>query len=121
MAIEGPSRKEWTAIMARCVLRGPGVTLRQFAEDEGVSFNAIVYRLYEKGVKRRRPRQELACSDVRLLPVELPSSATLGSKADPPARWLEAETVRGIRLRFMEGTGSEYVADLMSRMAARGM
>ncbi len=36
------------------------------------------------------------------------------------SRWLEAVSPRGIRLRFLEGTGSEYVADLMTRIASRG-
>ncbi len=117
MGARGHSREEWAVVMVRCESRDPGVTIREFAEAEGVSFNAIAYRLYEKG-KGRKNRPKSGPGEIRLLPVDVGSPVSIGG-ADMSSRWLEAETPHGIRLRFMEGTGGEYVADLMSRMTAR--
>jgi hypothetical protein len=119
MATNDRSREEWAAIMARYYERKDEVGVRQFAQEEGVSYHAVVYRLYKKPKRRRRdaslPTQAEA---VRLVPVEI----GVDSSTEPcPLRWLEAETSSGLRVRFLEGTGSEYVADLMSGMAARGL
>jgi len=110
------SREDWAGILARYESRRGSVTVRQFAEEEGVTFNAMVYRLYGRPGKKstRKPKDE-----VRLVPVTLSLPGV--DAMEPPSRWLELETVRGTRIRFAEGTGGEYVADLVSRISARGV
>jgi len=110
------SREDWVGILARYQARRGSVTIREFAAEEGVTFNAMAHRLYGGRGKKtaRRPKDE-----VRLVPVTLSLPGV--DAMEPPSRWLELETVRGTRIRFAEGTGGEYVADLVSRISARGV
>jgi hypothetical protein len=110
------SREDWAEILARYEARRSSVTVRQFAEEEGVTFNAMVYRLYGRPGKKSSKKPT---GEVRLVPVTV-SSPTVGA-LEMASRWLELETVRGTRIRFAEGTGGEYVADLVSRISARGV
>lgn len=118
MSTAGPSQEEWVAIMARYERLKDRLSVRQFAEDEGVSYHAVTYRMYKKS-QVKKVRQEKSDGEMRLLPVELASPDTVSGPV-VAVKWLEAEIPSGVRLRFLEGTGSEYVADLLSQMAARG-
>jgi hypothetical protein len=98
MEIRELSGEDWAEILALYEARRGSVTVRRFAEEEGITFNAMVYRLYGRPGKKstRKPRDE-----VRLVPVTLSLPGLDAMKT--PSRWLELETVRGTRIRFAEG------------------
>jgi hypothetical protein len=118
MATKDRSREEWAAIMARYEERRSDTTVQEFAAEEGVSYHAVVYRLYKESKREKKKAVSRAHAEaVRLVPVQVGGH----SSAEPwPSTWLEAETPSGMRVRFLEGTGCEYVAELMSRIVARG-
>ena len=121
MGIRKGSKHWWIARLVEFFEKRPEVTVRQFASDIGVAYNALHYRLYDRSQRKLREKAlQKSSSEMKLVPVDVVGLPT-ATEAIESSRWLEAETPRGIRLRFAEGTGSEYVADLMSRMAARGI
>ena len=120
MARRKGSKAWWDEQLADFYLRRSEVTVRGFAEEIGVTQGALNHRLYgdSKSLQREKAKR-VASQETRLVEVDvvgLPEQSKVGT-----ARWLEAETPRGMRVRFPEGTGSEYVADLMTRIAARGV
>ena len=119
MARRKGSKAWWVEQMAEFHRRRSEVTIRGFAEEIGVPFGTFHYQLYGKSKSRQRKESKRAAApETRLVAVDVIGLPEASEQAD--RRWLEAETPRGIRVRFLEGTGSEYVADLMTRIAARG-
>lgn len=59
---------------------------------------------------------------MRLVPVEVRGQEPGDVAQAMPGvqRWLEAETTVGVHLRFAEGTGVGYVAELLVRLAGSG-
>ena len=110
------TKKEWQEVLSRFAVKPGEKTVRDFANEEGVGFIALTYRLYscQEGAAARGKGEE-----VRLVPVDV--SIRSGEEQEHSSRWLELETLRGAKLRFVEGTGGEYLADLMSRIAERGI
>ncbi len=120
MARRKGSKAWWDEQLADFYLRRSEVTVRGFAREIGVSEGAFNQRLYgECKSPERETAKPVASQETRLVEVDvvgLPDQSEVVT-----ARWLEAETRRGMKVRFLEGTGSEYVADLMTRIAARGL
>ena len=65
-------------------------------------FNALTYRLFgcPAGAAARGKGKE-----VRFVPVDV--SIRSGEEQEHSSRWLELETLRGTKRRFVEGTGRE--------------
>ena len=119
MARRKGSKAWWDEQLADYYLRRSEVSVRGFAKEIGVTHGALGHRLYSESKSLQREKAKRAASlETRLVEVDV-IGLPAGSDVVSP-RWLEAETPRGMRVRFPEGTGSEYVVDLMTRIAARG-
>jgi len=114
--------------MKRFWAREPQVTMKEFAAAEGVSFNALVYRVYqkEKLERERAKRNKEEAAGGRVVPVtvragvpqqEAGGLALAEGCGVGVLPWMEAETAVGVRLRFGVGTDQEYVAGLLLRLA----
>ena len=125
------SKVWWDGVIERCrAARSAGMTMRQFAASEGITFNALAYRVYEPGRKPRCRRNRRKAQDVQLLPVRVTGSADDGGCAiksavpgrdvSPVGKLVEAETQGGVRLRFEAGTDVRYMAGLLLRPALAG-
>jgi hypothetical protein len=112
--------------MKRFWARDTQVTMKEFAATEGVSFNALVYRVYQKEKLEREQakRKKEAAGGVRVVPVTLRAGVPQSEAGAMATRdgvdmlpWMEAETAGGVRLRFGVGTDQDYVAGLLLRLA----
>ena len=129
MKQERGSRAWWAEVMKRFWSREPLMTMKEFAATEGVSFNALAYRVYqqEKLDGEQAKRKKAAAAEVRVVPVTvregvprretgaMASAEAYGASSVP---WMEAETAAGVRLRFGVGTDQDYVAGLLLRLAS---
>ena len=118
MATKRKSRRWWRKVVSRYeVLRGE-VTMRKFAEEEGLTYGTFCWWVHELRVSGRK--QKSPPEPVTLVPVEVTGASTAQGPTCAPLRlgnWLEAETAQGIKVRFCEGTRTEYVGDLVRRLA----
>jgi hypothetical protein len=117
-------------MMERYAAVRSAVTMREFAEQEGIPYWTFVDWLY--GVRKAaqqvgpsRGRQSMDAAAVRMLPVHVEGT---GAEADShsvvverevmvrerttAASVVEAELPGGVRLRFVEGTAPEYLGGL---------
>jgi hypothetical protein len=123
MARRKGSRAWWMAQLVELYRRQPEMTIREFTEAFDVPFGQLHYRLYDSSWEKHRAearRRAGQNEETRLVAVDVDGIEFVEEKPGGSSRWLEAVSPRGIRLRFLEGTGSEYVADLMTRIASRG-
>jgi len=118
------SKRWWCKVVDRYEARKDQVTLKQFAAEEGLNCATFISKVYRVRKERQsqQPEEESGSEAMQLLPVDVVGLDAAGPMpaARPhwhPDNWLEAETPAGLKLRFCEGTGSEYVADVVRRFA----
>ena len=128
---ERRSREWWAEAMERYEERKDECTARQFAEEEGVPFHALKYRVWKKGkeVRAKERKKEGAgtprwenegCESISLVPVQVVGEVVESRGPVDRDDRLEGETGGGLRVRFNEGTNVRYVAELVSQLAATG-
>ena len=100
--------EEWEAV------RGE-VSAREFAESRG--FNPQTFSWWRHELRRRD--RERGGSLIPVEVVEENPEAKMTSSGFSE-RWLEAELPDGLKFRFSEGTGVEYVAGLLKSMRRGG-
>lgn len=112
------SKGWWRKVVSRYEARRGEVTMRKFAEEEGLTYGTFswwVHFFRHNGRKKKSPPEP-----VTLVPVEVTGASSAQGPTCAPLRlgnWLEAETTEGIKVRFCEGTRTEYVGDLVRRLA----
>ena|GEM_PF-4168755 len=123
MMTKRKSKTWWRKVVDRYEARKRDVTLRQFAAEEGVNYEAFIKMLY--GLRREAQSQTnggRSSGELQLVPVDLVDSGALeggvglsmaGVKRE---NWLEAETPTGTRVRFSDSTSAGYVAELVRRV-----
>ena len=108
------SESFWDEVLTEYYRREEELTVRDFAALVGVTPGALQYRLYNPSKREQRERARQSAGDeMRLVAVDVPEEMRCVEQ-ESERRWLEAETPQGLRLRFVEGTASGYVADLVN-------
>ncbi len=114
MAAKKRSARWWRKLTEEWEMVRGQVSARAFAESRGVNPQTFSWWRYEL---RRRDRE----MSTALVPVELVDHVQEGRTVIPASeRWLEAELPDGVKVRFAEGTGVEYVAALVLRVGRGG-
>jgi len=116
------SKGWWCKVVDRYEARKDEVPLKQFAAEEGLNCGTFVSKVYRIRKARRSQEPGDGGDDtMQFVPVDvvgLPAAGPMVARPHwHPDNWLEAETPAGLKLRFCEGTSSEYVADLVRRFA----
>jgi len=116
------SKRWWCKVVDRYEARKDEVTLKQFAAEEDLNCATFISKVYRIRKARRSQEPSDGGGDtMQFVPVDvvgLPAAGPLVARPHwHPENWLEAETPAGLKLRFCEGSGSEYVADLVRRFA----
>jgi len=111
MAARKRSRRWWRRVVRRYEEERGSTTLRAFAEREGLVYGTFSWWVHQF---RREGREKAKPKPVSLLPVRVVEDGQADQVPAPAERWLEAEFPDGLQLRFCEGTGAEYVSQLVS-------
>ena len=126
--VKGPGY--WLRVMERYAAVRGAVTMREFAEQEGIPYWTFIDWLY--GVRKvaqqvgpSRGRQSVDAQAVRMLPVHVDGRDVAADRhgvlvdrevvvreRTAVACIVEAELPGGVRLRFAEGTAPEYLGVL---------
>ena len=118
MAESRRSRSSWREVVARYEARRGEVTMRKFAEEEGLKFGT--FRWWVREFRRAEQEQKTIGKSPDIVPVDISGACGVDGNDSTPLRignWLEAETAGGIKVRFCEGTRTEYVGALVLRLA----
>jgi transposase-like protein len=116
MAARRRKKRWWQRLVRQLEERVGQVTVDEFAREVGVNRNTLVWwRSYLRREGRRSDAE--GPKELRLLPVDVPEEDSATGLPQTAMRWLEAETMQGVRLRFSEGTGARYVAELLGHLA----
>ncbi len=103
-----PSPAEWPQLIEE--FRRSGLSQKEFVAKHDISFSTFQYWLY---TKLRRVSSSSASSP-KFLPVEVVASAA--PKARRQGDLVEVATASGVVLRFLVGTDTRYVAELLAAL-----
>lgn len=109
--LERGSVEWWQDLLDRYEAVRGRMTQVEFCERAGISHNAFVHRRFGKWPHRRSPKAVEGGSEGEMLRVKVAEPV----RATPAV--MEAEVRSGVTLRFVVGTDSEYLSDLLLRLA----
>jgi hypothetical protein len=113
-------RRYWCRIIDRYEENKDRMTLKEFAESEGINHWTFKGKLYDIRKERRLLKRSNASEHLRMLPVKLTAEESRNGLADLfTQNWLEAEMPDGVKVRFCEGTSCEYVSGLVNGLRVK--
>jgi len=115
MAARRRSKRWWRRLVRQFDERCGAVTDSVFAAEVGVNVNTL--RWWRCRFRREEPAPaEQTATTMQLVAVEVSGGESEAGRGMAAPQWIEAETTLGIRVRFAEGTGVGYMAELLRRL-----
>jgi hypothetical protein len=86
-----------------------GLQQKDFCERNNLSLSTLQYWLYRKS-KKSKPESG---SEQRFLPVEVVAYPAPKARETTGPGWIELELPRGVAIRFVVGTDTRYLGELL--------
>ena len=110
-----PSSEQWLALVEE--FRDSGLQQKEFAAKHDLHLSTLQYWLYRGSKTRSRPVQIVSKASPKFLPIEVVASpAPKLARVANGQSILEAALPGGVTLRFLIGTDTRYLAELVAAL-----
>lgn len=109
-----PKPDEWPAVIQE--FHDSGLTQKEFCAKKDLAFGTFHYQLYKRLKRTNIEAKSKAIRSQHFVPIEVVASPASATRGRGEAALLEAQLRSGVVVRFVAGTDTRYLAELIAAL-----